>query len=39
MTEAIAIWIFDTIYAQFPQLTSVKVAEEKDRWITYTGEH
>ena len=38
-TEAIAIWIFDTIYAQFPQLTSVKVAEEKDRWITYTGEH
>lgn len=37
-TEALAIWIFNTIKAHFAQLTSVKVSEEKDRWITYTGE-
>lgn len=38
-TEALAIWIFDTVKQQFPSVCSVKVAEDKDRWITYTGEH
>ena len=37
-TEALAIWIFNTVRAQFPQLCSVKVAEEPDRWIEYRGE-
>ena len=38
-TEALAIWIFNTVKKQFPQLVSVKVCEAPDRWITYTGEH
>lgn len=38
-TEALAVWIFDTVRAQFTQVSGVKVAEEPDRWITYTGEH
>jgi 6-pyruvoyl-tetrahydropterin synthase len=38
-TETLAVWIFDTIKKQFPQLSSVKVAEAADRWITYTGEN
>ena len=38
-TEALAVWIFDAVRAQFVQLTSVKVAEEPDRWVKYTGEH
>ncbi len=38
-TEALAVWIFETVRAQFAQATSVKVAEEPDRWVTYTGEH
>ena len=38
-TEALAVWIFDTVRAQFAQVTRVKVAEAPDRWITYTGEH
>lgn len=38
-TEALAVWIFNTIRAQFTQLTSVKVCEAPDRWITYTGEN
>jgi 6-pyruvoyl-tetrahydropterin synthase len=37
-TEALSIWIFDLVKAQFPQVYSVKVAEEKDRWIEYRGE-
>ncbi len=37
-TEALAIWIFNTVKQQFPQVYSVKLAEENDRWITYTGE-
>ena len=38
-TEALAIWIFNTVRAQFAQLTCVKVCEAPDRWITYTGEN
>ena len=38
-TEALAVWLFDTIQNQFSQLSSVKVAEAPDRWITYTGEN
>ncbi len=37
-TEAVAVWIFNTLRARFKELTRVKVAEEKDRWITYCGE-
>ncbi|MBR2082000.1 MAG: 6-carboxytetrahydropterin synthase [Elusimicrobiaceae bacterium] len=37
-TEALAIWIFDTVRRQFPSVCSVKVAEDQDRWITYMGE-
>jgi len=37
-TEAVCIWIFNTIKNKIPLLYSVKVAEEPDRWITYTGE-
>lgn len=37
-TEAIAIWLFEEIKKAFAQVHSVKVAEEPDRWITYTGE-
>ena len=37
-TETLAVWIFNTIKQQFPQICSVKLAEEKDRWVTYTGE-
>lgn len=37
-TEALAVWLFETLQEQFPQIHRVKVAEEKDRWITYTGE-
>lgn len=37
-TEALAVWLFETIQKKFPQLCRVKLAEEKDRWITYTGE-
>lgn len=37
-TEALAVWIFNTLKPKFVQLVSVKVAEDKDRWITYTGE-
>ena len=38
-TETLAVWLFETVQQKFPQIHSVKVAEEKDRWITYTGEH
>ena len=37
-TEILAVWIFNTVKEQFPQLCRVKLAEEKDRWITYEGE-
>ena len=37
-TEILAVWIFNTVKQQFPQVHSVKLAEDKDRWITYTGE-
>jgi 6-pyruvoyltetrahydropterin/6-carboxytetrahydropterin synthase len=37
-TEAVCIWIFNTLQKTLPFLYSVKVAEEPDRWITYTGE-
>ncbi len=37
-TETLAVWIFNTVKEQFPQLHSVKLSEEKDRWITYKGE-
>lgn len=37
-TEILAIWLFEQIKANFPQVYSVKVAEEKDRWIEYRGE-
>lgn len=38
-TENLAIWIFDAIRTQFPQLYCVRVAEEADRWIEYKGEN
>ena len=38
-TEALAVWIFDTVKKTFPQISGVKVAEAPDRWITYTGEN
>ena len=38
-TEALAVWIFNTVRRAFPQVHSVKVAEAPDRWITYTGEN
>ncbi len=38
-TENLAIWIFDAVRAKFPQLYSVRVAEEADRWIEYQGEN
>ena len=37
-TENIAIWIFEQTHQKFPQLVSVRVAEEPDRWIEYKGE-
>ncbi len=37
-TEALTIWIFNTVKKQFSQLVSVKVCEEKERWIVYQGE-
>lgn len=37
-TENIAIWIFEQTRQQFPQIYSVRVAEEADRWIEYKGE-
>ncbi|MBP5430027.1 MAG: 6-carboxytetrahydropterin synthase [Elusimicrobiaceae bacterium] len=37
-TEALAVWIFQTVEKLFPQLCSVKVAEAPDRWVTYKGE-
>ena len=37
-TETLAVWIFNTVKQQFPQIHSVKLCEEKDRWVTYTGE-
>ena len=37
-TETLAIWIFNTVKERFSQLCSVKLSEEKDRWITYRGE-
>lgn len=38
-TEALAVWLFNTVRRAFPQIYSVKVAEAPDRWITYTGEN
>lgn len=38
-TETLAIWIFNTVQKNFPQIYQVKLAEEKDRWITYKGEN
>ena len=37
-TEALAVWLFETIKKQFPQVCSVKVAEAPDRWVVYQGE-
>ena len=37
-TENIAIWIFEQTQPKFPQIFSVRVAEEPDRWIEYQGE-
>lgn len=37
-TEAICVWIFNTLKNKLPFLYSVKLAEEPDRWITYKGE-
>ncbi|MBR4682647.1 MAG: 6-carboxytetrahydropterin synthase [Elusimicrobiaceae bacterium] len=36
-TEMIAIWIFEQILPLFPQIYSVRVAEEADRWVEYKG--
>ncbi len=38
-TEALAVWLFQQVRQKFPQIYQVKVAEEKDRWITYRGEN
>ena len=38
-TDALAVWIFNTGRARFPQIRRVKVAEEPDRWIEYQGEN
>ena len=38
-TEILAIWIFNTVQTKFPQIYQVKLAEEKDRWVTYRGEN
>ncbi len=37
-TENVAVWLFDTVRAKFPQLVRVRVAEDADRWIEYEGE-
>lgn len=37
-TENVAIWIFETVRAQFPQIVRVRLAEAPDRWAEYTGE-
>ena len=37
-TENIACWIFDTVHTHFSQLIRVRVSEEPDRWVEYTGE-
>ena len=37
-TETLAVWLFNTIKKNFPQVCRVKVAEEPDRWIEYQGE-
>lgn len=37
-TEALAVWLYNRIKADLPQLCSIKVAEEADRWIEYRGE-
>ncbi len=37
-TEAICIWLFEQINQKLPHLNQVRLAEEPDRWITYTGE-
>ena len=36
-TEELAIWIFNTVRKHFPQIYSVKLAEEPDRWVVYKG--
>ena len=38
-TEELAVWLFNTLRAAFPQVYSVKVAEAPDRWIIYKGEN
>lgn len=37
-TEALCIWIFNTLKPIFPQLIRVKTAEASDRWVEYEGE-
>lgn len=37
-TESLAIWLYERIKAQIPQLYAVKVAEDTDRWVEYRGE-
>ena len=37
-TENLAIWIFEHVRAQFPQLVRVRVNEAPDRWAEYSGE-
>ncbi|MBQ7907903.1 MAG: 6-carboxytetrahydropterin synthase [Elusimicrobiaceae bacterium] len=36
--ESLAIWIYDRVKARMPQLYSIKVAEDVDRWVEYRGE-
>lgn len=37
-TENLAIWIFEHVRAQYPQLVRVRVYEAPDRWADYNGE-
>ena len=36
--ESLAIWLYDRIKAEVPELYSIKVAEDADRWVEYRGE-
>lgn len=36
--ESLAIWIYNRVKSQIPQLYSIKVAEDVDRWVEYRGE-
>jgi len=36
--ESLAIWLYNRIKAKMPKLYSIKIAEDKDRWVEYRGE-